>query len=564
MLSPAEDLGPADRRIGAELIRAGKLDEAALSRAINAAAATGASLVQTLPKLGLISDRDLAAALADCTGLREVEAGDWPDTPLFAETISLRFLRDSLVLPLWEEEGRVGVAVADPGNNFALQALEVQFQCPLDLRISPAGEIEQAIDRLYVRGPENSDVAQIVEGDEPDIEQLKDLASEAPVIQLVSRLITRAAEQRASDIHLEPFEHSLRVRYRIDGVLREVGMIPAQLRAAVSSRVKIMARLNIAERRLPQDGRIKYTARGTPIDLRVSTVPTLHGECIVLRLLDRGSSTLEFEPLGITGPNLDRYLRLLDQPNGIFLVTGPTGSGKTTTLYAALSRLNSTDAKIITVEDPVEYQLAGVNQIQVKPAIGLTFATVLRSLLRQDPDIILIGEIRDLETAQIAAQAALTGHLVLSTLHTNGAAATVTRLLDMGLEDYLLTATLNGVAAQRLVRTLCPQCKEPFDALPELLDQLGLCRSAPGKIQLHRAVGCEACGGTGYRGRTSIAETLIMTDRIRQLVLRRGEARDIQAVAVEDGMTTMFEDGLRKALAGITTYQEVLRATRDV
>jgi general secretion pathway protein E len=325
-----------------------------------------------------------------------------------------------------------------------------------------------------------------------------------------------------------------------------------------------MAKLNIAERRLPQDGRIKFAARGTAIDLRVSTLPTLHGETIAIRALDRQRIALEFGALGIADRNLETYLRGLEQPDGIFLVTGPTGSGKTTTLYASLVRLNTPEIKIITVEDPIEYQLEGVNQVPIKPSIGLDFANVLRFILRQDPNIILVGEIRDLPTAQIAAQAALTGHLVLSTLHTNNAAASVTRLVDMGLDDYLVTSTLNGVAAQRLVRTLCRHCRQPYRVLPELIDQLGLARYTEAhEIHLYRAGACPECGGTGYKGRTTILETLIVTDRIRQLVLRRSESRELHRAAVEEGMNTLFDDGMRKALAGLTSYQEVLRVTRE-
>jgi general secretion pathway protein E len=336
------------------------------------------------------------------------------------------------------------------------------------------------------------------------------------------------------------------------------------MRAAIVSRIKIMAKLNIAERRLPQDGRIKLAVRGTPIDLRISTIPTLYGESVVMRVLDRESVTLDFGALGIEGTNLSTFLDVLERPNGIFLVTGPTGSGKTTTLYAALSRLNQPDRKIITVEDPIEYQLEGVNQIQVKPAIGLDFANVLRAILRQDPDIILIGEIRDLETAQIAAQAALTGHLVLSTLHTNNAASSISRLLDMGVEDYLVTATVNGVAAQRLVRRLCPHCREAYPVEDELFDHLGLARygARPG-ASLYRPKGCGKCGDSGYRGRMSILETLVLNDDLRRATLQSNDSRALHRQAVEGGMRTLYDDGMDKALAGETSVEEVLRATRD-
>jgi general secretion pathway protein E len=397
-----------------------------------------------------------------------------------------------------------------------------------------------------------------------DVQQLKDLASEAPVIRLVSHIITNALEARASDIHIEPFENRLAVRYRIDGVLHEVESPPRRFSAAVISRVKIMANLDIAERRLPQDGRIRLRVHGKDIDLRISTVPTMHGESVVMRILDKGGVALDFARLGFEDDILERFLAVLMQPHGILLVTGPTGSGKTTTLYTALERLNQPDVKILTVEDPVEYQMPGINQIQVKPQINLTFANALRSIVRQDPDVIMIGEIRDLETAEIAVQSALTGHLVLSTVHTNDAASTMNRLLDMGVEDYLLTSTVIGVLAQRLVRTLCPHCKEAHAALPEIVDQMRLHRfSAEKEITLYRPIGCAQCAHTGYTGRISIMEMLPVSDPLRSLVMKHAGATELRNQAVAEGMLTMYEDGLRKAVRGITTFEEVLRVTRE-
>ncbi len=427
------------------------------------------------------------------------------------------------------------------------------------------------MERLYGAG--KSALGQIV-GDveqrddlafDADIQQLKDLAAEAPVIRLVSLIITNALEQRASDIHIEPFENRLVVRYRIDGVLHEVESPPRRFSAAVISRVKIMANLDIAERRLPQDGRIRLRVQGKEIDLRVSTVPTMHGESVVMRILDKGGVALDFQKLGFYDDTLKIFTRVLMEPHGILLVTGPTGSGKTTTLYTALETLNKPDVKILTVEDPVEYQMPGINQIQVKPQIDLTFANALRSIVRQDPDVIMIGEIRDLETAQIAVQSALTGHLVLSTVHTNDAASTVNRLLDMGVEDYLLTSTVIGILAQRLVRTLCPQCKEPYTALPEIVDELGLRRIAKstGDITLWHEKGCPECAHTGFMGRVSVMEMLPMTDPLRSLVMKHATSTDLRNEAIRGGMVTMYEDGLRKALDGITTFEEVLRVTRE-
>jgi general secretion pathway protein E len=396
-----------------------------------------------------------------------------------------------------------------------------------------------------------------------DVEQLRDRASEAPVIRLVNLIIQHAVELRASDIHVEPFESRLKVRYRIDGVLQETEAPPVQLSPAVISRIKLMARLNIAERRLPQDGRIEMRVQGNDLDIRVSTVPTMHGESVVLRLLNRENVVLDFAALGFSEQPLQRLQSVLHIPHGVLLVTGPTGSGKTTTLYTALNSLNTSESKLITVEDPVEYQLEGVNQIHVKPSIGLTFASALRSIVRQDPDVIMVGEMRDLETARICIQSALTGHLVLSTLHTNDAPSSVTRLLEMGVEDYLLTSTLNAVLAQRLVRKLCTQCREAYQPLPEMLRELHLERLAGGQpVTLYRPKGCSACNGTGYHGRIAIIEVLVLSDAIRRLILQHADAGALRQAAREEGMLSMYEDGCLKALDGTTNIEEVLRVTQ--
>ncbi|MEO8927779.1 MAG: GspE/PulE family protein, partial [Caulobacteraceae bacterium] len=384
--------------------------------------------------------------------------------------------------------------------------------------------------------------------------------SDAPVVRAVNALIGRAAEAHASDIHIEPTEDVLKIRLRIDGALRDEEPLAPHLKSAFVSRIKVMAGLNIAERRLPQDGRLRLAVRGHDIDLRVATAPTIHGESVVLRLLDRSNLALDFETLGFTGQSLARYLRVLRQPHGIVLVTGPTGSGKTTTLYASLATLNTADRKILTIEDPIEYRLAGINQTQVSAGIGLSFATALRSFLRQDPDVMMVGEIRDLETAQVAVQAALTGHTILSTLHTNSAAAAVTRLLDMGVEPFLITSTLNAVLAQRLVRRLCPHCREVFVPTREMLAALDADEGLGHIDTLWRPVGCEACGGSGFSGRIAVLELLVVDAETERLVLARAEARDIQAAA---GLTTMLDDGLAKAKAGLTTLEEVLRVTRE-
>jgi general secretion pathway protein E len=559
------------KRLGEILVERGKLDPANLDRALKLQEGeTREKIGVILLRLGMVSGRDLADALADQLDLPVAQAKDFPELPLLEERLSSKFLRDAQAVPLREDEEEVAVAIADPTDSFVLSAMQMAAGKRVRAYIAAPNEIDAALERLYGGG--KSSMGAIVdnittrdeEQDFGDIEHLKDLASEAPVIRLVNLILTKALEQRASDIHIEPYENRLVVRYRIDGVLHEVESPPRRLSAAVISRVKIMASLDIAERRLPQDGRIKLRIQGKEIDLRVSTVPTMHGESVVMRILDKGGVPLNFEALGFEGDNMQRFIHALDQVHGILLVTGPTGSGKTTTLYTALDRLNKPDVKIITVEDPVEYQMAGINQIQVKPQIDLTFANALRSIVRQDPDIIMVGEIRDVETVRIAMQSALTGHMVLSTVHTNDAPSTISRLLDMGAEDYLLTSTLNGVLAQRLVRTLCPKCREPHRALPEVVEQMNLRKFVPqGEITLYKPVGCPECAGTGYWGRVCIIEMMTLTDELRSLIMRHATSGEVRAEAIREGMETMFENGVRKSLAGITTIEEVLRVTRE-
>ena len=558
------------KRLGEILIERGKLDAAGLERALRLQQESGEKLGVLLVSLGVVAQRDVSEALALQLGLPLIEAAGYPELPILEERVSARFLRDSHALPLTEDEHELALAMADPTDTYTMNAFEMVTGRKVRPLVAIPNELDAALERLYGAG--KSALGQILGdveqrddiGFDADVQQLKDLASEAPVIRLVSLIITNALEMRASDIHFEPFENRLIVRYRIDGVLHEVESPPRRLSAAVISRIKIMAMLDIAERRLPQDGRIRLRVHGKEIDLRVSTVPTMHGESVVMRILDKGGVALDFKRLGFEDDTLKGFLDVLMEPHGILLVTGPTGSGKTTTLYTALDRLNKPDVKILTVEDQVEYQMPGINQIQVKPQIDLTFANALRSIVRQDPDVIMIGEIRDLETAQIAVQSALTGHLVLSTVHTNDAASTVNRLLDMGVEDYLLTSTVIGILAQRLVRTLCPGCKESYTALPEVVDELGLRKfSTKSDVTLYHAKGCKDCGQTGFIGRVSILEMLPMSDHLRTHVMRHATSTELRAEAIKEGMVTMYEDGMRKAMNGVTTFEEVLRVTRE-
>jgi general secretion pathway protein E len=554
-------------RIVAALLEKGRLKEADLVRAQRLQEETGGELLALIARLGLVSERDHAEACADVLGLPLIAVKELPDLPPEGLELSLRFMKQFAVVPVADGGDRIDVLMADPQDPYALDAVRLATQRALRPLVGLRSEIGDLVERWHGQG--RSAMGAIVEtaegetGDVDDVEHLRDLASEAPVIRLVNLIIQRAVELRASDIHIEPFENRLKVRYRIDGVLEEGESPPANLTAAVISRVKIMAKLNIAERRLPQDGRIMIRVQGKELDLRVSTVPTAHGESVVMRLLDRETVVFDFKKLGFTDEFLPQFQHVLEQPHGILLVTGPTGSGKTTTLYTALSKINTPDVKIITVEDPVEYQIEGINQIQAKPQIGLDFAHALRSIVRQDPDIIMIGEMRDLETCKIAIQSALTGHLVLSTLHTNNAAGGITRLLDMGVEDYLLTSTINGILAQRLVRRLEPTHAERYEASPEEIEKFGLRRYQPeGTIHLFRPRG-SALAPTGYLGRTTIMEFLVMNDEIRRAVMRHAGMGELEHLAKDAGMRTMYEDGIVKAMAGMTTIEEVLRVTED-
>ncbi|MBV6288419.1 GspE/PulE family protein [Pseudomonas aegrilactucae] len=521
---------------------------------------------ELLGRLGLVSEPDLATAWSAALGWPRFAGQAEPVDAEHLPGLPSRFLLHHAVVPVGRSaDGLLEVVGSRPLSDYPFQAIEYATGLRVRRLVGLHSEVEHIIERSYGQGRTamGSLTEHFEDSAEPDdIDHLKDLASEAPVIKLVNLILQRAVEMRASDVHIEPFENRLNVRYRVDGLLRESESPPVSSAAAVISRIKIMAKLDIAERRLPQDGRIVFRVQGKQLDLRVSTLPTSFGESVVMRLLDRQTIAFDFVDLGFDGQRLERFLDVLQRPHGILLVTGPTGSGKTTTLYAALSRLNTAERKIITVEDPVEYQLDGINQLQVKPAIGLDFAGALRSIVRQDPDVIMIGEIRDLETCRIAIQSALTGHLVLSTLHTNSACASIARLLDMGAEGYMLASTVNGVLAQRLVRRLNPAHLEAFDAPAALVAEHRLDRYTDARpVQLYRPR-ADAPNG-GYQGRVAITELLVMNEEIRALLMGKADSATLEQAARKGGLRTLYEDGLRLALAGVTSLEEVLRVTRD-
>lgn len=525
-------------------------------------------LARLVVELGFISEDDLLPVLSEHLGISVVSLKDFPLTPVPVESLldTADFLKLGRMVPIKVEGQELIVAMTDPTDLDRLHALEVATGLKVKPILAKEKEIAARIEALFGNGYSTEAVAGMptpreVEGivDEEEVEHLRDMASEVPVIRLVNQILSRALESRASDIHIEPFENRLKVRYRIDGILQEIDAPPRQFKAAIVSRLKILAQLNIAERRLPQDGRIKVKIAGKDVDLRIATIPTLYGESIVIRLLERSQIFTELESLGFPASISDSFHEMISRPHGMLLVTGPTGSGKTTTLYGALQKINDPGKKIITIEDPVEYQLSGVNQIQVKPQIGLTFANGLRSIVRQDPDIIMVGEIRDFETAEIAVQAALTGHLVFSTLHTNDAAGAISRLLEMGVQDYLLASSLLGVLAQRLVRRLCLACRKevPFQGLgiEGFIDTPPKALWEPG--------GCDTCAGTGYLGRVGIFELLPATAEICRLIVQRADAASIRNLAVSQGMRLLRQDGWQKVREGVTTLAEVLRVTRE-
>jgi general secretion pathway protein E len=568
-----KNVAPADANepgfaesFGSFLVQEGAVDPLVLDRAQRATRASAERFDQVLTKLGLLSEADLVVAYSRYLSIPIAIPTEIPAGPVLNELLGADFVRRNRVLPLAADANALKLAVVDPFDQDPVRAIAFLTGRPVTLRIVAPAEFDKIFQTLYAGADANANNAEPVgsgDASEVDIQRLRDIASEAPIIRLVNQFITSAVELGASDIHIEPNAEALVVRHRIDGRLRTAQVLKLGLRAAVTSRIKIMAKLDIAERRLPQDGRIKIAVHGIDIDFRISTIPTAFGESVVMRILDRSRVELDFLSLGFDKEQIALFEDFLGRANGIILVTGPTGSGKTTTLYTMLKKLNRSEQKVFTVEDPIEYQLAAVNQVQVQASIGLTFPHALRSILRQDPDIIMIGEIRDVETARIAIQAALTGHLVLSTLHTNSAAATITRLMDMGLENYMLASTVKGIIAQRLVGRLCSSCAVP-DERGDALEH-DLTQSVPSLVAPHRlcrAAGCDKCHGTGFSGRTTIAEALPLTSRLQRLITSNASDADIEAAAREAGMVTLYESGIIKAWRGETTVDEVLRAAR--
>lgn len=552
------------------LVAQGKLSLRDVERALLAQAEMGDLLGRVLVKLGLVSEADVAQVLSQQLDFPLLASADYPDVPMAPDGLAREFLVSNNVVPVAMTDSEASFAASVPQDSYLKKALFLALDRPIKLLLGTDGDIARALERMLAQDESNDaedDGVDLFSGQSDDefIEHLRDLASEAPVIRLVNEIIHRALDLSASDIHIEPFEDGLHLRYRVDGVLQDVPDAPsASLAPAIASRIKLLSQMNIAERRLPQDGRIMTRVKGHELDLRVSTVPTVHGESIVMRVLDRESIRLSLSDMGFSQDTLERYQQLLGRPHGVLLVTGPTGSGKTTTLYASLASIESNDSKIITVEDPVEYQLPGVNQIQVQPQIELSFARALRAILRQDPDIIMIGEMRDGETARIGVQSALTGHLVLSTLHTNTAAGAITRLEDMGIERYLINSAVNGVLAQRLLRTLCKHCKTPVVLAPEESSAYGITRFFAGtEHRVFQAHGCEHCLQTGYKGRTAIHELFFLDKTLRQLIQSGADSGQLHAAAREQGMITLYEDGLRKVVEGKTSLEEVLRITQD-
>jgi len=552
------------------LLRQSKITEKALQEIKANHLHSNKYLGKTLVDHGYVDAHVLLTTLSEELNIPVLNAEAFltDDLPIPDLNISEAFLKEKVIFPLRLESNALTIVVFDPFDYYTIENLRISMDKEIKISLAPERMILEAIETHYGGGGSvmnrmvdkvEDDDLHSLDGDDENAERIRDMASEAPVIKLVNHIIREAIEKRASDIHLEPFSDDLILRYRIDGMLHEFEAPPKKLNSAITTRIKIMAKLDISERRLPQDGRIKLKILGRDIDMRVSTLPTLYGESVVMRILDRSNLMVDLEHLGFPKTQLEQLQVLINKPYGKLLVTGPTGSGKTTTLYAALDKINTPEKKIITIEDPVEYQMRGINQIHVKPQIGLTFASGLRSIVRQDPDVIMVGEIRDPETAEISIQAALTGHLVFSTIHTNDAAGAITRLLDMGIENFLISSALLGVLAQRLIRVICEECKEPAILNPRLLEEMG--SWAKQGIKTYHGTGCKHCSFTGYRGRAGIYELLVIDESIRGLILAKANAQTIRKTARTAGMHCLRDDGWKKVLRGVTTVEEILRVT---
>jgi type IV pilus assembly protein PilB len=555
-----------DERLGALLVAGGILSEEALEKALDLSNDRGHGLTRVLIEDNLVTESDLVATLAAHLKLEYVDLSDYPVDAAAARLVSDSLARRYLALPIGWMEGRLVVAMADPSNVFAIDDIRTVTGADLRVAVSTKNSILEAITKYHrvMSDAENvsAEAASTFEA-ETDLSSVREVSEESPIVKLVNLLISQAISDRASDIHIEPSERDVRVRYRIDGVLHEVMRPPKNIQSGITSRLKVMADINIAERRIPQDGRINTVINGRDVDLRVATLPTVHGEKVVMRVLDKSTALLRLADLGFLPENMVRYEESYRKPYGTILVTGPTGSGKSTTLYATLNIVNDETKNVITVEDPVEYQLEGINQVQVNGKAGLTFASALRSILRSDPDIVLVGEIRDRETATIAVEAALTGHLVLSTLHTNDSASTPTRLVEMGVEPFLVGSSIDCIVAQRLSRRLCTRCREAYRPEPAELAAVGWDFERLGEMSddfhIFRAKGCGACGGTGYYGRFAIHEVLPVTEEIERLIVERGHTDEIRKTAVAQGMLTLRQAGMVEVAEGITSIEEILR-----
>lgn len=557
------------KSLGESLVEEGIITSDQLKKAQEEEKRTGQRLRNVLVKSGLVDENDLVLFISDKLGIPRIELANYIVDPKVTELIPEAIARKYGMVPIFRIGNRLTCAMTDPWNIFAIDEARAATNLVIEPAVATDAEIKKALNEHYGAKGSMEDLIKSIDEEklgidptkEMDTKKLQGIVEEPLVIKLVNLIIMKAIKEGASDVHIEPEEHELKTRLRVDGILHEIDSPPKHLQSAIISRIKIMANLDIAERRLPQDGRFTIKMEGKEIDVRTSCLPTIYGENVVLRLLDASSALLGLEQLGFAKNMLEVYGKLIERPHGIILVTGPTGSGKTTTLYASLSKINTVDKNIITVEDPVEYKLPGIRQTQVEAKIKFTFASGLRSILRQDPDIIMVGEIRDFETAEIAIQAALTGHLVFSTLHTNDAPGAITRLIDMGLEPFLASSSIIGVLAQRLVRKICPECKEKYAPSKESLKDIGL--DGNEKIDFYRGKGCPKCMNSGYKGRISIYELMLPNDKIKNAITSKASSEAIRKLAIESGMVTLLEDGIEKIKQGVTTVEEVLRVTRE-